>query len=54
MRIYKINIEHKRYGRNFSSLKVDARTAEEAIRKARKDMGKQERVESIELLAATD
>lgn len=54
MRIYKINIEHKRYGRDWSSRNVSARTCEEAIKKAKAEFSTQERVESCELLAADD
>jgi hypothetical protein len=54
MRIYKVYVEHKTYGMNWSSMKVDARTCEEAIKKAKKELSTRERVESVELLASTD
>ena len=54
MRIYLIHTEHMTYGRNWANVKVAARTCEEAMRLARKEMGSRERVESVELLAATD
>lgn len=54
MRIYKINPEHLTYGRNWGSTKVDARTFDEAVRKAKSELGSRERIESVELIAATD
>jgi hypothetical protein len=54
MRIYKVNIEHSRFGRNFSSEKIAARTFAEVIRKARKILRSRERIESVELIAAVD
>jgi hypothetical protein len=54
MRIYKVHIEHKRFGRNWSSSKVEGKTFDEAVKKAKRDMTKQERIESVELLASTD
>ena len=54
MRIYKIRIEHKTYGRNWSSINIAAKSAEEAIRKAKRDFKNRERVESAELIAAED
>ena len=54
MRIYKAHIEHKQHGRNYSSETVDARTFNEAVKKAEKLLTKQERIEWMELLAATD
>lgn len=54
MRIYKVNIEHTRYGRNWSSEKVEGRNFNEAVKRAQKSMSKQERIESVELLASTD
>jgi hypothetical protein len=49
-----VNVEHKRYGRNWSSVKVEGKTFNEAVSKAVKDFTSQERVESVELIAATD
>jgi hypothetical protein len=55
MRIYKVNTEHVKFGRNFSKVNVAARTCEEAIRKAKSHFySKQERVESVELVAEAD
>lgn len=54
MRIYQITIEHTKYGRNWDSTKVAANTAEQAIRKAKRDFTSRERVESVELIAAVD
>jgi hypothetical protein len=54
MRIYEVNIEHKTYGMNWRSVKVAAKTAEEAIRAAKRDFNTRERVESVELLAHAD
>jgi len=55
MRIYKLTIEHLRYGKDWDTEKVAARTCEEAIRKCQttKDL-KQARVQEVELLADTD
>lgn len=54
MRIYKIDIEHTSYGRNYNRTKVDARTFDEALRKAKKILNRGERIESITLLESTD
>jgi hypothetical protein len=54
VRIYKINIEHVKYGRNMSSEKVLAKTFKEAVRKGEKLLRTVERIESVELIAATD
>lgn len=54
MRIYRVNIEHKKAGLNWSSVKVAANTCKEAIRKAEKDMLSNEVVESVELIAVAD
>jgi hypothetical protein len=54
MRIYKINIEHTTHGLNWSSVKVAAKTAEQAIRAAKKNFNRGERVESVELIASVD
>lgn len=56
MRIYQVNIErkHKHYGLNWAKQKVEGRTFDEAIRKVKREMTKQERIESVELLASTD
>jgi len=54
MRIYKVNIEHVKFGRNFDSEKVSAKNFNEAVRKAKKSLRSVERIESIELVAATD
>jgi hypothetical protein len=55
MRIYKVNIEHKVWGRNYSNTSVLARTCEEAIRKAKSRFdSRQWRVESVELVAEAE
>ena len=54
MRIYKVHIEHTKWGRNYTSEKVDARTFNEAIKKVSKTLTSTERIEWVELLAATD
>lgn len=54
MRIYQINIEHKKFGRNWSTEKVAAKTFNDAIRQARKLLRSVERIESVELVAAVD
>jgi hypothetical protein len=47
MRIYKVNIEHTRYGRNWRSKTVEGRTFNEAVKNAQKSMNKQELIESM-------
>lgn len=54
MRIYKINIEHKTFGRNFSTEKVAAPTFKQAVKSAEKKLNSRESIESVELIAATD
>lgn len=54
LRIYRINIEHKTYGMNWRRTDVAAKSAEEAIRKAKRDFSTHECIESVELLAAED
>lgn len=52
MRIYKITIEHVRFGQNFRSENIAAKTFNEAVRKAQKGFwNSNERIESIEILA---
>lgn len=51
MKIYRIKTEHSRWGANYSHYNVAASTAEEAIKKAKKEFGSGERVEEIQLLA---
>lgn len=53
MRIYQVNIEHVRYGRNYDNEKVAARSFSEAVRKAKKFLTSVTRIESVELLEAT-
>ncbi len=54
MRIYKVNLEHKKFGLNWSARSIAARTAEQAIRKVKRDLRSYERIESVELIAAED
>jgi hypothetical protein len=54
MRIYEIVIEHKKFGSNWSSVKVIANTADEAVRKAKKNFVINERIQCIKLLASTN
>lgn len=54
MRIYKVNIEHIRYGNNWSSKNVHAKNFEELLRKSKKFLRVGERIESVELLASTN
>ena len=54
MRIYEVNIEHKKYGMNWAREKIDARSFDEAVRKVKKLLTKSERIESMELLASTE
>lgn len=52
--IYKVNTEHSRWGKNFSSERVAAFTCEQAIAKAKRTFSPGERVESVERLASAD
>ena len=54
MRIYQINTEHRRYGLNWGSQKIAARTAEEAIRLAKKEFISGERMSEVKILATTE
>lgn len=55
MRIYQVVIEHVRWGRNFTSTRIAARTCAEAIRKAKSEFqSRNERVESVQILAESD
>lgn len=54
MRIYLIGIEHKTHGLNWSSVRVLAKTAEQAIQKAKRTFSKGERLESVELIAEAE
>lgn len=54
MRIYKINVEHKRLGTNWASINVVAKTADEAIKKAKSTFKVYEILESAELLAEAE
>lgn len=51
--IYKVHTAHIRWGNNWSSYKVAARSADEAIRKVKREFIRGERLESLELLAST-
>ena len=52
MRIYKVVIEHVRFGRNFRAENIAAETFKEVIRKADKGLrNTNERIESVEILA---
>lgn len=52
--IYKVNTEHSRWGKNFSSEKIAAFTCEQAIKKAKRNFQSGERVESVERLATAE
>lgn len=54
MRIYKVNIEHTKFGRNFSGETVSAETFKQAVNKVEKLLRSSERIESVELLASTN
>lgn len=55
MRIYKVEIESTKWGPNWSSITVAARSCEEAIRKAKATFEHRHlRVQSVELLAQAD
>ena len=55
MRIYRATIEHKLYGQNHDSLKVCARTCEEALRKAKRSLNSSQlRIQEIELIASDE
>ena len=51
--IYKVSTTHSRYGDNWASYKIAARNCEEAIRKAKREFMRGERIESVNLLAST-
>ena len=53
MRIYKVNIEHATWGRNYEYERIAARSFNEAVRKAKKFLTSVTRIESVELLEAT-
>ena len=50
MKTYKVNIEHKRYGLNWSSKRVEAKSFEEALQKGKKALRPTEKIEDIRLL----
>ncbi len=54
IRIYKIHTEHIKWGLNYSSHNVAARSLEEALRKVKKDLVAGERAESVDLLGCED
>jgi hypothetical protein len=54
MRIYEVKVEHKKFGRNYDNLRVSAESFNQAIRKAKSLLKTVERIESVELIAATD
>lgn len=54
MRIYHVNVEHKEHGRNWSSFNVAKDDFEEARKEAYRKLKKNEKIESMELLAEAD
>lgn len=52
MRIYKVDIEHKKHGLNWRSKKVVAKDFMRAVAKVK--LNKDERVEAIQILADTE
>lgn len=54
MRIYKVSVEHKEHGRNWSRFNVAGRNFEEALKRARQRLPKDEVIESMELIAEAD
>ena len=54
VRIFLITTESRSWGLNWASYKIAARTADEAIKKAKKEFSSRERLQEIELLASTD
>ena len=54
MRIYQINFEHKKWGLNWSSKKVAAKSFEDALQKGKKTLKSNEKIEGVELLETTE
>lgn len=54
MRIYKVNIEHRKYGMNWSHENVSGRTFYDVVRKVKKLLKSGERIESVELVATAE
>ncbi len=55
MRIYQVNVEHKKYGRNYDRFNVSAKDFEEAVKTAKSRLtAKNEKIESMELIAEAD
>jgi len=50
VRIYRVNIEHRRFGFNWNSRKVVARDCEDALKKVKRGLERGEKVESVQLL----
>ena len=53
-RIFRVELEHLTYGRNWTSRDVAARTAAEAIRKAERGEGTRVRATDVSLIAEMD
>jgi hypothetical protein len=54
VRIFRVQMEHTKYGVNWSSKDVSARTAAEAIRKAQRDEPKAVRASHVNLIAEAE
>ena len=54
MRIYRIHVEHKKWGQNWDTKKIAAETFNEAVRKATRELTRNERIVSVELVASTE
>jgi hypothetical protein len=54
MKIYKIDISHKQWGNNWDSQKIAARNFNEVVRKIKKTLGRNENIESVQVLASTN
>ena len=54
MKIYRVEIGHKIHGENWDSKTIDANNFNEALEKIKKNLNKNEIIESVEILASTD
>lgn len=54
MRIYRVDIEHKEFGRNYDSHDIAAGNFDELVKRVKIRLKDGERIESVELLASED
>ena len=54
MRIYRIGIEHKKWGRNWRAEKIAAQSFAKVVLKVKSHLKSQERIESVTLLATEE